>query len=263
MPAPETNAVPAGKTAAVIGGGPAGLIAAEMLAQSGVASPSTTRWRRSAASSCWPDAAASTSPIAKTCRFPDPLWRDRAATAASDRDLSAVGAARLVRRSWTDDLRRLKRPGISDDVQDLAAVARLAAPPRRSQSDIRAAPSLDRLGRRRTICASFMHGNDVLVQPGCHRAGARRRELAEARLGRALDRISGRARHRHCAAAAEQLRLHRRLDREIPQLRRHAAQAHRRQLRRPHRARRIDRHPRRTGRRRDLCVVGAVARRDR
>ena len=84
--------------------------------------------------------------------FLDALRRGDAASRARDRGISAGCVARLERGAGAADLCRLQRPGVSASVQGLAVAARVAAAARCDGRAIRAAPSLDRLGRRRTVC---------------------------------------------------------------------------------------------------------------
>ena len=80
------------------------------------------------------------------------LWRGEAASRASDRSVSAGSAARLERGAGPADIRRLQRAGVSASVQGVAVAARMAAAARCGGRAIRAAPSLDRMGREWRSC---------------------------------------------------------------------------------------------------------------
>ena len=96
----------------------------------------------------------------------------------------------------------------------------------------------------------------VAIEAGRDRAGARRRELAAARLGRRMGRRLDAGRRRDRAAAAVQLRLPGRLVGHcFATFRRTAAEALRAVVRRSCGARRGDHHGGGTGGRRDLCAV--------
>ena len=94
-----------------------------------------------------------------------------------------------------------------------------------------------------------------------HRPGARRRQLAAARLLGRLGRCAERGRRQDRAAAAGQLRVSRALVGDIPQpLRRRALEAARAVLRPAQGARRSAHHPHRPGGRRHLRPVRPAAR---
>ena len=103
-----------------------------------------------------------------------------------------------------------------------------------------------------------------VVEARRDRAGARRRKLAAAGLRWRVGGDSRGERRADIAAAAGQLRLHRRLVRYFPRpLRGPAAQGRGADIRCSQRARRSHRYPNRHRRRRGLCAVGRVARGDR
>ena len=84
--------------------------------------------------------------------IPRALPRGDAASGSRDRGVSAAGVARLERGAGAADLRRLQRPGVSKGVQGLAAAARVAAAAGFDGRAVRAASSLDRLGRAAAVC---------------------------------------------------------------------------------------------------------------
>ena len=112
---------------AVIGGGPAGLMAAEVLARGGA---QRHRLRPHAFGRPQVPAGRPRRPQSHPQRRPRaparPLRRGRTAPAACDRGVSARRAARLVRGSRPADLRRVQRPGVSESHEGVAAAAGLA-----------------------------------------------------------------------------------------------------------------------------------------
>ena len=143
-----------GYNVAVIGAGPAGLMAAEVLARGGARvtvydrMPSVGRkfllaGRGGLNLTHSEDARA----VSRALR------RGDAASARRDRGVSAGCRARLVRGARPGHVRRIERPGVSEIVQDLAAAARVAAAARAARRRLQAAASLDRLGRawRRSV----------------------------------------------------------------------------------------------------------------
>ena len=137
---------------AIIGAGPAGLMAAEVLAQGGAgvtvydAMPSVGR----------KFLMAGRGGLNLTHSEPLPAFLARYGEAMPQLD-AAIAAfppdalARMERGAGAADLCRLQRPGFSASVQGLAAAARVAAAARFDGRAIRAAPSLDRLGRAMDI----------------------------------------------------------------------------------------------------------------
>ena len=181
---------------AVIGGGPAGLMAAEVLAGGGAR---VTVYDGMAVARAQVPAGGARRAEPHAQRGPGaaarPLWRGGASAAAGDRGVSAGGAARLVRGAGAGDVRRLERAGVSQGDEDLAAAARVAAAPRCGRRRLQAAASLDRLGRRGRARVRDARRPGV-DQGRRHRAGARRRQLAAARLVGRLGRCAERGRRR-------------------------------------------------------------------
>ncbi len=135
---------------AVIGAGPAGLMAAEVMARGGARV--TVFDRMPAAGRKFLLAGRGglnlthSEPLERVSR---PLRRGDAAAARRDRGVSAGPAARLVRGARAGDVRRLERAGVPEAPEGVAAVARLAQAARCGRRRVQAAPSLDRLERRR------------------------------------------------------------------------------------------------------------------
>ena len=173
-------------------------------------------------------------------------------------------AARLVRRAGAGDLRRVERAGVPEEPEGVAAAARLAQAARCRGRRVQAAPSLDRLGRRRRADVRDAGGRRDRAGR-CDRAGAWRCELAETWLRRKLGRDHDARRHRGRAAAARQCRRARQLVGRVPRsLRRRAAQAHCAcRSADADRARRGAGHAHRARRRRHLCAVGRDPQRHR
>ena len=134
--------------AAIIGAGPAGLMAAEVLAQGGA---------RVTVYDAMPSAGrkflmAGRGGLNLTHSEPLPafLARYREATphlARGHRSLSAAGVAGVERGAGAGDVCRLQRPGFSESLQSIAAAAGLAAAAGFDGREFRAASPLDRLGR--------------------------------------------------------------------------------------------------------------------
>ena len=152
---PCPRAMPSGQNhVAVIGAGPAGLMAAEVLAQGGAdvtiydAMPSAGR----------KFLMAGRGGLNLTHSEQLPAFLTRYGKAAPQLT-AAIEAfpprrfARMERGAGSADLRRLQRPGVSQGDQGLALAARVAAAARRLGRAIQAAPPLDRLGRRRPACS--------------------------------------------------------------------------------------------------------------
>ena len=168
---------------AVIGAGPAGLMAAEVLARGGAsvtvydAMPSAGRKflmaGRGELDLTHSEAAAG---IFGTLR------RGQAAASAADRGISAGRVACVERGAGAADIRRFQRKGVSTSVQSIAAAARVAAAARCDGRPIRVAASLDRMGRKRkaVVSGSWMGNARLFIRD---RAGARRRKLAAAWIG--------------------------------------------------------------------------------
>ena len=215
---------------AVIGAGPAGLMAAEVLAQGGARvtvydrMPSVGRKFLLAGRG-----GLNLTHSEDLGRVSAALRRGDAASARRDRGVSAGGRARLVRGARPGDLRRIERPRVSQSVEDLAAAARVAAAARRGGRRLQAAASLDRLGRagRRSTVRDAAR-----ARVGVH-ADAAVLALGGAswpRLGsdRRLGRVLADAGVAVGAAAAGQLRLPRPLVGGVPRaLRGPAAEADR------------------------------------
>ena len=145
----------AGRNVAVVGGGPAGLMAAEVLAAgrrqrhgvrphalAGKEAPSG-RARRPE-----PD------PQRGAGRFPVALRRHAGPAAAGHRGIAAASGARLVRSARSTDLRRLQRPRFSQGDESLATAAGLAGAARRLRRRVPHALPLARLGRGRASAYS-------------------------------------------------------------------------------------------------------------
>ena len=119
---------------AVIGAGPAGLMAAEVLAQGGAAvtvydaMPSAGRKFLMAGRGGLN--LTHSEPLPAVSRA---LSRGDAASRSRDRGISAGGVARLERGAGAADLCRLQRPGVPESVQGLAAAAGVAAAARLRQ----------------------------------------------------------------------------------------------------------------------------------
>ena len=142
----EIEHVSEGRTAAVIGGGPAGLIAAEVLARAGVAvtvydqMPSLGRKFLMAGrgglnlthSEELPQFFARYGDI-------DPLLK------AAIEAFPPCGAARVGRQHGSGDFRRLERSRVSGSAEDIAAAAHLAAAARQSRRQNEIASSLGRV----------------------------------------------------------------------------------------------------------------------
>ena len=113
---------------AVIGAGPAGLMAAEVLAQGGASV--TVYDAMPSAGRKFLMAGRGGLNLTHSEPLPAFLARYREATphlARGDRGVSAGGVARLERGAGAADLRRLQRPRVSESVQGLALAARVAA----------------------------------------------------------------------------------------------------------------------------------------
>ena len=167
---------------AVIGAGPAGLMAAEVLAQGGAdvtvydAMPSAGR----------KFLMAGRGGLNLTHSEPLPafLARYREAMphlAAADRSISAGRVARLERGAGAADLRRLQRPGFPKAFKASPLAAGVAAAAGSDGRAARAASPLDRLGRAGPSAVSNA-GWTARRRSARDRAGARRRKLAAARL---------------------------------------------------------------------------------
>ena len=246
---------------AIIGAGPAGLMAAEVLAQGGAdvtvydAMPSAGR----------KFLMAGRGGLNLTHSEPLPafLARYREAMphlAAAIEAFPPQRSARLERGAGAADLCRLQRPGFSKSVQGLAAAAGMAAAAGFDGRAIGAASSLDRLGRAWPSQFQTPDGPRVID------ASATVLALGGAswpRLGLRW-RMGGNARRQgrdDIAAATGQFRLHRRLVRHFSRsLRGPAAQGRGADVRCAQRARRSRRHPHRHRGRRGLCAVGRFAR---
>ena len=247
---------------AVIGAGPAGLMAAEVLAHGGA---QRHRLRRDAVGRPQiPDGRAGrtqSDPQRAVAAIPGALPRSDAASATCDRGVSAGRLARLERGAGTADLCRHQRPGVSESVQGLALAARLAAPARRMRACSSRSAIAGLVGTTDGRLLFRDAGRPARRRSARDRAGAWRRKLAAARLGWRVGGNTRRERRNDLAAQAGQFRLHRRLVRYLPRpLRGPAAQGRCADVRSAHRARRGDHHPHRHRRRRDLCAVGGIAR---
>ena len=143
--------------------------------------------------------------------------------------------APMERSAGAADLCRLQRPGLSRGVQGLAVAAGVAAAARCDRRAIRAASSLDRLGRSMAVCCF-----DARTARAPSKRSATVLALGGAswpRLGSdgAMGRNARRQGRGDIAAATGQLRIHRRLVRYLPRpLRRPAAQGRRAVVRRAH-----------------------------
>ena len=247
---------------AVIGAGPAGLMAAEVLARGGASV--TVYDAMPSAGRKFLMAGRGGLNLTHSEPLPQFLARYREAAprlASRDRSVPAAGIARLERGAGAADVRRLQRAGVSKGVQGIALAARVAA----------------RGSMRMGVKFAFRHrwtGWDEqgrlqfqtpdgtrAVEVARDSAGARRRKLAAARLRWRLGGYSCGEGRRDLAAAAGQFRLHRRLVRHLPRpLRGPAAQGRGADDREAHGARRSDRHPQRHRGWRGLRAVGRVAR---
>ena len=196
---------------AIIGAGPAGLMAAEVLAQGGAdvtvydAMPSAGR----------KFLMAGRGGLNLTHSEPLPAFLARYREAmphldSRDRSIPAAGVARLERGAGAGDLRRLQRPGFSKSLQGVALAAGLAAAAGFDGRAVGAASPLDRLGRAGPSALSNA-GWTARRRGARDRAGARRRKLAAAGLRRRVGGDARRQRREDIAAAAGQFRLHRRL----------------------------------------------------
>ena len=140
---------------AVIGAGPAGLMAAEVLAQGGAAvtvydaMPSAGRKFLMAGRGGLNLTHSEPLP-AFLARYGEAMPQLAAAIEAFPPD----ALARMERGAGAADLCRLQRPGVSKSVQGLAAAAGVAAAAGFDGRAIRAAPSLDRLGRAGPLAVS-------------------------------------------------------------------------------------------------------------
>ena len=177
---------PPSNSVAVIGGGPAGLMAAEVLAQGGAAvtvyDQMTSLGRKFLLAGRGGLNLTHSEDLALfLTRYgdADPLLR------GAIEAFPPSGVARVGRQSRATDLHRLERTGVSHLAQDLAAAADLVAAPRQSRRHRQPAPSLGRLGRERSP-ALHDAGRRAIRHAGGDRPGARRRQLAAARIGRAL-----------------------------------------------------------------------------
>ena len=132
---------------AIIGAGPAGLMAAEVLAQGGAgvtvydAMPSAGR-KFLMAGRGGLNLTHSEALPAFLARYGEAMPQ----LAAAIDSISAGCVARMERSAGAADLRRLQRPGFPGSVQGLAAAARVAAAAGLHGRAIQAAPPLDRLG---------------------------------------------------------------------------------------------------------------------
>ena len=167
---------------AVIGAGPAGLMAAEVLAQGGAgvtvydAMPSAGRKFLMAGRGGLN--------LTHSEALPDFMKRYGEAPPQLATAIAAFPPerfARMEQRAGAADLCRLQRPGVSKSVQGFAIAARVAAAAGLRGRAICDAASLDRLGRERPAVVS-----NARRRTGCrcqrHGARARRRKLAAARL---------------------------------------------------------------------------------
>ena len=133
---------------AVIGGGPAGLMAAEVLATAGAGV--TVYDRMSSPGRKFLLAGRGGLNLTHSEEFERFLSRYGPAAPylrGSIEALPARGSAGMVRGSGPDDLRRIERAGLSYGIQGLAAAARMAATTRRAWRALPAAAPLDRLER--------------------------------------------------------------------------------------------------------------------
>ena len=234
-------------TVAIIGAGPAGLMAAEVLAQGGAAvtvydaMPSAGR----------KFLMAGRGGLNLTHSEPLPAFLARygerdAASRSRHRRVSAAGAARLERGAGAADLRRFQRPGLPESVQGLAAAAGVAAAAGLAAACGSRCAIAGPAGTTTGVCCFKRPDGQRDDRGQRDRAGARRRKLAAARL---RWRMGGNARRQgrdDIAAAAGQLRLHRRLVRYLSRpLRGPAAQGRCAVVRRAHRARRSHRYAQR------------------
>ena len=159
-----TATKPSPKTAAVIGAGPAGLIAAETLARAGVAvtihdrMPSVGRKFLLAGRG------------GLNLTHSEPLDRFLTRYGAIDR-CSRAPSSTSHRRPYApgrsarqDDLRRLQRARVSEGDEGVALAARMAEKARRKGRALRLAPSLAGLGRAPAGCASREGGRESIVQ---------------------------------------------------------------------------------------------------
>ena len=168
-------------TAAVVGGGPAGLIAAEVLAGAGWRvtvhdhMPSMGRKLLLAGRGGLNITHGRTArPTART------LWLGPDAARASTACVGPRAAPRLVRGSGRTDLRRLERSRVPVVVPSDPSVARVARPPRQPRRAVRSAPSTRGADGRRRWCARRSRHGRRASRHGRRRRGARarRRELA-------------------------------------------------------------------------------------
>ena len=148
---------PSSPEVAVIGGGPAGLIAAEVLGRAGVSVTVYDRMPSVGRKLLMAGRGGLNLTHSRGVRaLPRPLCRGRAAAAAPDRGLPSGGPARLVRGPGPGDLRRLERARVPEGLQGLAAPARLAVAAGGPRRPLRPAPSLAGLGRRTALSSSPM-----------------------------------------------------------------------------------------------------------
>ena len=204
---------------AVVGGGPAGLMAAEGWPRPGSPSRSTSACRPSVASCRWPDGVASTSPTPnRSTPSSTATARPARRSCRRRRALRPRGAAGMERGPRPGDVRRARAGGCSPP--GFRATRRCCGRgcAASTSSAWCSAPVHTWLGwdgdgrpavRRRAMAP-------VTARTDAHRARARRRELAAHGLRRRVGRPPrGRRRRRHAAAAGE-LRVRRRLERRAP-----------------------------------------------
>ena len=152
-------------TVAVIGGGPAGLMAAEMLAQGGVqvdlydAMPSVGR----------KFLLAGVGGMNITHSEPFDAFLSRYGTRAASnpslaRSLPSRCAARMDSWAGDRDLRRFIGTRVSQGHEGRAAAARMAAPAARSRGAVSCAPSLAGVGRLRRVALRCTLAGEQIVQ---------------------------------------------------------------------------------------------------
>src|ERR1700759_1739767 len=203
--------------AAVIGAGPAGLMAAEVLAQGGVRGVTVFDSMPSAGRKFL---MAGRGGLNLTHSEPMPAFLARYRDAAGwlEPAISAFPPDRL--RAWSEALGQKTFVGSSGRVfpESFKASPLLRALLRRLQLPsvaIRVSSSLDRLGQSRRAQASDARGR-TRCGSACNRSGARRRKLAAAWIGWIMGGVAGGQGREHLTAAARELRLHGRMDGCLP-----------------------------------------------
>ena len=182
-------------TAAIIRGGPAGLMAADVLARGGVAVTIYERCPLSDANFCWPDAGASTSPITRR-------WRRFCRATEKPRRICAAaiecpgGFAYLRGETWAGDLHRIERPRVPPTPEDLAAAAGLASAALRRWAFSSSCGIIGGAGRRERTCVRYA-GWAADRQDAGNEIGNGRRKLAASRLRRRLDHAASAGGDRH------------------------------------------------------------------